>query len=180
MDKKLKRLLIYYVLSAFCATVLISGAVLSDRYIASLSNTLNQFQTLKINHIKMKSSIREMEMTSARIESMIPTNYKVEEMEGAILITVDAIRSRIKGADIMVGNFDKKENEVALPITLVGTVGDYTMFINDIGYLQSLTSPFMFINSVSISKSAANTKEAVNFDIKGILKIQSRSTGGRT
>jgi hypothetical protein len=88
MDKKLKRLLIYYAVAAFCATVSISGAALSDHYITSLSNTLNQFQTLKINHIKMKSSIKEMEITSARIESMIPPNYKVEEMEGAILITI--------------------------------------------------------------------------------------------
>ena len=180
MDKKLKRLLIYYAVAAFCVTVTISGAVLSDYYITSLSNTLNQFQTLKINHIKMKSSIKEMEITSARIESMIPPNYKVEEMEGAILITIDSIRSRIKGADIVVGNFDRKENEVALPITLTGTIGDYTTFISDVGYLQSLTSPFMFINSVSISKSSAESKETVDFDIRGVLKIQSRSTGGRT
>jgi hypothetical protein len=127
----------------------------------------------------MKRAIKEMEITSARIESMIPPNYKVEEMEGAILITVDSIRSRIKGADIMVGNFDRKENKVALPITLTGAIGDYTTFISDIGYLQSLTSPFMFINSVSISKSSVESKEAVNFDIKGVLEIQSRSTGGR-
>ncbi|MCX5854963.1 MAG: hypothetical protein NTZ24_10450 [Deltaproteobacteria bacterium] len=180
MDKKLKRLLIYYVLSAFCATVLISGAILSDHYITSLSNTLNQFQTLKINHIKMKGSIKEMEITSEKIHSMVPPNYKVEEMEGAILMAVDSIRSRMKGTDMMVGNFDRKENEVALPITLKGAIGDYTTFISDIGYLQSLMSPFMFINSVSILKSSAESKEAVNFDIRGVLKIQSRSTGGRT
>ncbi len=180
MNNKLKRLLIYYTISALFATVSISGAILSDRYITSLSNTLNQFQTLKINHIKMKGAVKEMETTSAKVQSMIQPNYKVEEMEGAILIAVDSIKSRMKGADIMLGNFERKENEIALPVTITGAIRDYAAFINNLGYLQSLTSPFMFINSVSISKPSTETKEAVNFDIRGVLKIQSRITGGRT
>jgi len=39
----------------------------------------------------MKSAVKEMEATSARVESMIPPNYKVEEMEGAILTTLDSL-----------------------------------------------------------------------------------------
>jgi hypothetical protein len=180
MDRKLKRLLFFYTVSAFCAVVFISGAILSGRYITSLSNTLNQFQTLKTNHIKMKGSIKEMEITSAKIQSMIPHNYKVEEMEGAILLAVDSIRSRMKGADMKVGTFERKENEVSLPVTIVGTIQDYTMFVHDLGYLQAMTSPFVFINSVSLSKSSTEAKDAVAFDIKGVLRIQSRTTGGRT
>jgi len=180
MDSKLKRLLFFYTVSVCCAVVLISGAILSGRYITSISNTLNQFQTLKINHIKMKGSIKEMEITSAKIQSMVPPDYKAAEMEGAILMAVDSIRSRMKGADMMVGNFERKENEVSLPITIVGTIRDYTMFVHDLGYLQAMTSPFVFINSVSLSKSSTETKDAVAFDIKGVLRFQSRSTGGRT
>ncbi len=180
MNDKLKKLLIYYGVSAFCATILISGAILSDRYITSLSNTLDQFQTLKINNIKMKSAVKEMEATAARVESMIPPNYKVEEMEGAILTTLDSLRTRMKGVDILVANFDRKENEVALPVTITGAIGEYTQFVNDVGYLQALTSPFMFIQSVSISRSPAEKKrEALHFDIRGVLKIQSRITGGK-
>jgi hypothetical protein len=180
MDKKLKRLLIYYAVSAFFSTVSLAGAILSDRYITSLSNTLNQFQTLKINHFKMKGSLREMEATSSRVHSIIPSDYKPEEMEGAILTAVDSLKSRIKGVNIVIGNFDRKENEVSLPITMTGNMGDYIAFVNELGYLQSLISPFLFIDSVSIAKSSDETREAIIFNIKGILKIQSRTTGVRT
>jgi hypothetical protein len=127
----------------------------------------------------MKGAVKEMEMTSTKVQSMIPPNYKVEEMEGAILIAVDSIKIRMRGAELLLGNFERKENEISLPITITGPIRDYTAFINALGYLQSLTSPFMFINSVSISKSSSETKEAVNFDIRGVLKIQSHTTGGR-
>jgi len=179
MDIKLKRLLIYYAVSAFLATVLISGAMLSDRYIASLSNTLNQFQTLKINHYKMKGAVREMEATSSKVHSIIPSDYKPEEMEGAILASVDSIKSRIKGSNVAIENFNKKDNEVSLPVTITGNMGDYTIFINNLSYLQSLTSPFFFIDTVSISKSSDEAHEAVVYSIKGFLRIKSRTTGGR-
>jgi hypothetical protein len=179
MDKKLKRLLIYYAVSAFFATLLVSGAILSDRYIKSLSNTLNQFQTLKINFFKMKGTLREMESTSSRVQSIIPSDYKSDKMEGALLGAVDSIKSKMKGVNILIGNFDRKENEIALPVTITGNMTDYTMFVSDLDYLQSLISPFMLIDSVSIAKSSDDMKQAVVFNMKGVLKIQSRTTGGR-
>jgi hypothetical protein len=179
MDQRLKRLLIYYAVSAFCATALISGAIISDRYITSLSNTLNQFQTLKINSVKMKTATKDMDKLSVNVGSLIPPHYQTEEMEGAILTTVDAIKTRIKGADINLSNLEKKENEVSLPIIITGAMGEYASFINDIGYLQSLASPFMFISSISISKSPDEKKSAVLFEIKGTLKMRSFGTGGK-
>jgi hypothetical protein len=179
MDNKLKRLLIYYGVSAVGATILISGAILSDHYIGNLSNTLQQFQTLKINNIKMKSAVKEMEATSLKVEAMIPPNYKVDEMEGAILATLDSIKKRMKTVDVLVADFDRKENETVLPVTLTGTIGDYAQFVNDMGHLQALTSPFMFIQSVAISKSLEGKKEVLHFDIKGALKIRSRSTDNK-
>jgi hypothetical protein len=179
MDQRLKRLLIYYAASAFCATAIISGAIISDSYITSLSNTLNQFQTLKINSVKMKTATKDMDKLSVNIGSLIPPNYHAEEMEGAILTTVDAIKTRMKGADINLANLEKKENEVALPIFITGAMGEYALFINDVEYLQSLASPFMFISSISISKSSDEKKSSVIFEIKGTLKIRSFGTGGK-
>lgn len=180
MDGKLKRLLIFYGLSAFIATSLISGAILTNKYITSLSNTLNQFQTLKINYYKMRGAVREMEETSSRVQSIIPSDYKPEEMEGAVLAIVDSIKTRMKGVSIETGNFERKENEIILPITITGTVHEYAIFLQELRYLQSLISPFMFIETVSITKSLFETKEVVVYNIKGILKIQSRTTGGKT
>jgi hypothetical protein len=116
---------------------------------------------------------------SVNIGSLIPPNYHTEEMEGAILTTVDAIKTRMKGADINLANLEKKENEVTLPVSITGAMNEYASFINDVGYLQSLVSPFMFISSISISKSSDEKKGAVIFEIKGTLKMRSFGTGGK-
>jgi ACT domain-containing protein len=177
MDSKLKRLLIYFAVSAFFATFFIAGAILSSRYIASLSNTLDQFQTLKINYYKMKETVREMETTSSTVHSIIPGEYTLTEMEGALLSALDTMKSHMQGVDILMGDFEKKETEISLPLTLSGNITDYSVFMNDINYLQSLTSPFMFIHTLSIAKSADQSVGTITFNLKGILRIQTRMTG---
>jgi len=96
MDAKLKKLLLYYAVSALFATVLISGAILTETYITSLSDTLNKFQTLKINTVKMKETSKNVGETIVNIRALSLSYDKTEAMEGAILTVIDSIKSRIK------------------------------------------------------------------------------------
>jgi hypothetical protein len=173
MDKRLKKIIFYQAATALLAVIIISGALLSEKYVTTLSDTLNQFQILRINSIKMKDATKNMRATSLSAMSIIPLHYKPEEMEGAILSTLDSIKSRMKDASITVANFDRKGNEITLPVAIRGPVRDYGEFLNNIGYLQSLVSPFFFIDTLSISKSSEETKEEAGFVINGLLKIQS-------
>jgi hypothetical protein len=177
MDAKLKRLLLYYAVSAFCATVLISGSILTETYVASLSDTLNKFQTLKINGVKMKEASKHMDETLVNVRSIFPSYDKTEALEGSILTTVDSIKSHMKGVDITVANFEKKGDEIALPVTIAGQIRDYTVFINNINYLQSLTLPLFYIDSLSISHQSDEKNAVIKFDIKGTLKMQSVNMG---
>ncbi len=177
LDAKLKRLLLYYAASAFCATVLISGSILTEAYVASLSDTLNKFQTLKINSIKMKEASKRMDVTLINVRSSFPSYGKTEALEGSILTTVDSIKSHMKGVAITIGNFEKKGGEIALPVNLSGPIRDYMAFISYVDYLQSLTSPLFFINSLSISDQSNEKNAVVNFDIKGTFKMQSANIG---
>jgi hypothetical protein len=173
MDAKLKALLLRYALSALLSTVLMSGAIITESYITSLGDTLNKFQTLKINSVKMKEASRKEGETFASVRSILRSYAKDEATEGTILTAIDSIKSRMKNADIMVDNFEKKGSETALPVALTGMVHDYTAFINHIGYLQSLISPFFYINSVSISNLSDEKGALVNFEIKGTFRMQS-------
>jgi hypothetical protein len=173
MDAKLKALLLRYAFSALLATVLMSGAIITESYITSLGDTLNKFQTLKINSVKMKEATRKEGKTVANVRSIFQSYAKDEATEGTILTAIDSIKSRLKNADIVVDNFEKKGDETALPVTLTGMVHDYTAFINHIGYLQSLISPFFYINSISISNLSDEKGAVVNFEIKGTLRMQS-------
>ncbi len=173
MDARLKTLLLRYALSAILATVLVSGAIITESYISSLGDTLNKFQTLKINSVKMKDASRKEGEIIASVRSIFRSYAKGEATEGTILTAIDSVKSHMKNADIMVDNFERKGNETTLPVTLTGMVHDYTAFINDIGYLQSLISPFFNINSVSIANPSDQKGALANFEIKGTLRMQS-------
>jgi len=177
MDTKLKRLLLYYAASAFCATILISGSILTETYITNLSDTLNKFQTLKINSIRMKEESKHMDETLVNVRSFLSSYDKIEALEGSILTTVDSIKSHMKDADITIANFEKKGDEIALPVILAGQIRDYTVFINNINYLQSLTLPLFHIDSLSLSHQADEKNAVIKFDIKGTLKMQSVNMG---
>jgi len=178
MDTKLKKLLLYYAVSALCATILISGAVLMEAYITSLSDTLDKFQTLKINSIKMKEASRNAGETLTAVRTAFLTFDKTEAMEGILLTTVDSIKERMKGADITVTNFEKKGSEIELPVALTGTIQDYADFINHIGYLQSLPSPVFYMSGVTITDQSDEKNAVINFEIRGILKMQTVLLGG--
>jgi Tfp pilus assembly protein PilO len=180
MDAKLKALLLRYSLSALLATVLMSGAIITESYMTSLGDTLNKFQTLKINSVKMKEASRKEGKTVASVRSIFRSYAKDEATEGTILTAIDSIKSRMKNVDIMVDNFEKKGDETALPVAMMGTVHDYTAFINHIGYLQSLISPFFYINSLSISNPSDEKGALVNFEIKGTLRMQSVNMGSNS
>jgi len=178
MDTKLKKLLLYYAVSALCATILISGAVLMEAYITSLSDTLDKFQTLKINSIKMKEASRNAGETLTAVRTAFSTYDKTEATEGILLTAVDSIKERMKGADITVTNFEKKGSEIELPVALTGTIQDYADFINHIGYLQSLPSPVFYMSGVTITDQSDEKNAVINFEIRGILKMQTVLLGG--
>jgi hypothetical protein len=91
LDAKLKRLLLYYAVSALCATVLISSSILTEIYITSLSDTLIKFQTLKINSVKMKEASKSVDETLEKVRLILPSDNKSEAMEGALLTAIDSI-----------------------------------------------------------------------------------------
>jgi hypothetical protein len=178
MDAKLKKLLRYYAASALCATMLISGAFLTENYMTSLSDTLDKFQTLKINSVKMKEASRKAGETLATVRSAFSSYDKTEAMEGTILTTLDSMKARMKNSDITVTKFEKKGNEIELPVTVNGTIQDYAIFINNIGYLQSLPSPVFYISGVTISDQSDEKNAVINFEIRGALKMQTAPAGG--
>lgn len=178
MDTKLKKLLLYYAVSALCATILISGSVLTEAYIMSLTDTLDKFQTLKINSIKMKEASRMAGETLTTVRTAFSSYDKTEAMEGILLTTVDSIKERMKGADVTVTNFEKKGSEIELPVSLTGTIQDYADFINHIGYLQSLPSPIFYMSGVTITDQSDEKNALINFEIRGTLKMQTVLLGG--
>jgi ribosomal protein L16 Arg81 hydroxylase len=126
----------------------------------------------------MKEASINMGISVEKIRSMLPTYTKTEAIESVILTTLDSIKTNKKDITVTVTNFERKGDEIALPVNLSGTIRDYTTFINLIGFLQSHSLPVVAINEIMISNQSDGKSSITHFDIKGVLKMQSVAIGG--
>lgn len=170
MEGILKRLFIYYIISGILFLIALTGVVISKKYSDSLYDTLNKLQAVKLNIIRMKDAEDYIIQTISEARSVVPSDLGARSPEECIFISLDELKSRIKNADISVTNMEYKGDEVSLPVTIKATVvgKDYASFVNNLGYLQSLSFPFFSISNISISQS--EDKTAVLYEIKGTLK----------
>jgi hypothetical protein len=184
MDRKLKRLLALYLAAATGCAIIACFGILADRYAASLMETFDIYQTLKINKANVKNSIKTMDASMARLRAEIPQDFSREAVESSILLTFDELKSRLKGCQVSIGSLERKEAEITLPVTIQGMLTDYRVFLNNIGALQALKFPFFAISEVSFGKSEEISKEGkdkkmpVLFEIKGALTMQTNLPGG--
>jgi hypothetical protein len=183
MDRKLKRLFAVYIAAATGCAIVVCLGILADRYAASLNETFDTYQTLKINKANMKHSIKAIEAATARLRAEIPRDFSREAVESSILLTFDDLKSRLKGYQVSIGSLERKEAEIALPVTIQGILTDYRVFLNNLGALQALNFPFFAISKVSFGKSEETAKGRkdkpmpVLFEIKGALTMQTHLPG---
>lgn len=173
MNRKLKLIFVYYLLSAVCMAVTVSGAIVSFLYSSSEARTLAQLQAIRVNGAKMKNAAREIEKITAALSTMLPAKHESSNIEPMMLESVDAVSARLKNAVMTVGDFSRDEDRVVLPIVLTGVFKNYGSFVRDVDYLQSMTFPFMFVESLTLSKTPSEEREGVHYTVKGYLKMHS-------
>jgi hypothetical protein len=169
MEKRLKRLVFYYIVSGLFFIMLMSGSIVLKKYNESASNTLNKLHSVKANLMKMENAIKDMDAEISEIKKIIPHDFRMRTPEEFIFIGLDELKSKIKEAEIAVTNMEYKGEEVNLPVTIKAALKDYVSFVNNIGYLQSMRFPFFSISHISISKSQDKTQ--VLYEIKGNLRM---------
>jgi hypothetical protein len=184
MDRKLKRLLAFYIAAATCCATIVCLGIVADRYAASLMETFDVYQTLKINKANMKNSIKTMDVAMARLRAEVPEDFSKEAVESSILLTFDDLKSRLKGCQIAIGGLEHKDGAISLPVNIQGILTNYRVFLNNLGALQALNFPFFAISEVSLGKSEEMARDGkakqmpVLFKIKGALTMQTSLPGG--
>jgi hypothetical protein len=180
MDRKVKRLLILYIASALCCTLVFCGGILADRYASSLLKSYDLFQTIKVRKVNMKEAIKNIDLAISQVRTEMPGGMSAETTEAEVLLALDILKSRLKSSSISIDALEKNENDVILPVVIRGALSDYQTFMNDLGYLQSLKFPFFVIHSLSLDKLEREKKELVVFEIKGVLTMRTNFPGMST
>ncbi len=177
IDNRLRRVLIYYVLCAASAMVICSAAVVSQNYAASLDRTYSELQLIQTNRLRLLTGIREKQAILAKVAPMVMNRSAEGIAEETILLRVDAIMSRMKGAAVVLGDFDRNESGTALSVTISGALRDYTTLLEDLRYLQGMNAPFFFIQTVTLGKGNNENEKVVGFEIKGLLRYPPTPAG---
>lgn len=174
MNNRSNRLFLCYVISGVIFIAILSANIVLKKYGDSLSDALKKLDTVRSNLTGMKDAQAGIDRTITRVNALVPSDIALKTPEERIFTTLDELKNRMRGAEITITNIEYDGAEVILPVTIKGTMAgktisrDYTQFVNNVGYLQSLSFPFFFIGSINMSQS--QDKTSVLYEIKGSLK----------
>lgn len=163
-------LLLYVVSGVFCAVV-ISGALISNKYRESFVHAFENMQKVKENVGKMESETGRINESMIRMKSLLPANVLSGAPDEFIFAGLDDIKSRIKGATIAVTEVENRDNEIILPVSISAPMKDYAVFIGQIRYLQNMRFPFFSTSNVSLSHSQDAESGGVIYKIEGVLRM---------
>ncbi|MCL4455998.1 MAG: hypothetical protein M1147_02640 [Nitrospirae bacterium] len=166
---KLKHLLTAYIAVSILLIAVVSGIIVAKKYGDSAFATLKSLQTAKQNVFSMREAIEDIDKTIAEAKMILPDAFNKKTAEELMYIRIDELKSRFRDAEVSITNIEYKGNEISMPVGIkANKMKDYTAFVNNIGYLQSLKFPFFFISSVAVFQS--QDKTSVSYEIKGTLK----------
>ncbi|GER93733.1 hypothetical protein A45J_1489 [hot springs metagenome] len=173
-----------FIISGILFLTVLSGAVISKRYANSLHDMHKKLQTVKMNHVLMKEAVIDMEKTMTDLKTIVPSDFGTKMPEDRIFTAIDDLKFRMKDYEINVANIGYNGEEVNMPVTIKSSISrktatkSYAGFVNNIGYLQSMSFPFFSISSISMKQS--QDKVSVICEIRGTLKtIKTEDRGQR-
>ncbi|HAK88649.1 MAG TPA: hypothetical protein DHV16_07565 [Nitrospiraceae bacterium] len=165
----LKNLLTGYIAASILLIIVVSGIIVAKKYGDSVFATRKSLQTAKQNVFGMKEAIGDIDKTIAEAKMIMPDIFDKKTAEELIYIRIDELKSRFRDAEVSITNIEYKGNEIGMPVGIkANKMKDYTAFVNNIGWLQSLKFPFFSISSIAVFQS--QDKTAVSYEIKGALR----------
>lgn len=166
---KLKHLLTGYITVSILLMAVISGIIAAKKYGDSIFATLKSLQMAEQNIFGMKEAIEDIDKAVAEAKMMMPDAFNKKTAEELMYIRISELKSRFRDAEVNITDIEYKGNEISMPVGIkANKMKDYTVFVNNIGWLQSLKFPFFSISSVAIFQS--QDKTSVSYEIKGALR----------
>lgn len=170
----MKKSFFYYIISGILFLTVLSGVIILRQYSNFLHDMQKKLQIAKINQDLMNEALIDMERNMKDLKTIIPLDFGAKMPEDRIFAAIDDMKFRMKDYEIVVGDIVYKDEEVSMTATIKYSISgravtkSYTSFVNNIGYLQSMSFPFFSIGSISMKQS--QDKASIVCEIRGALK----------
>jgi len=172
VQKRLKYYFFFYIAALILFLTVLSSAILFSKYAASLGTTLSKLYTIKINLAKIRDTIKDIDNSLYDIGKIIPRDMPGTPSIKYIYIGLDTLKDLFGKAKVTTAVIEDKGDELRLPITISGTITDYTVFLKNIGNLQTMKFPFFTIGSLVLtSVTGVKGEIAFAYEIQGILNM---------
>ncbi len=166
-----RHLYVLYAAAALLFFGLLSAAVLLTTYCEHLRDETNRLLAMKIGYVKMRDATAEIHRSLGVVRGVVPGGLFDEQPEGLLAASLDGIKTRFPREEVAVTEMVYREGDVALPVTIKGSLSDYSDFVNRVQYLQAMKFPFFSILSLSIRKSEEIGLPPVVFEVGGELRL---------
>lgn len=171
-----------YMIAGIISGLIIFSALVAGKYERNLRETMQRFELIEKNAVKIRQANVNMDMTMDGIDRMLPPNYYSTSNKEYLLLALDTLKANIKDAEIALTGagtgFEEKAGELSLSVNIKIPVKDYVLLVNQIGELQALRFPNFYIKSIILETSVANAspalqQSAIICSIAGYLGIPS-------
>jgi len=171
MYKSFRKSVKLYIITGIIFIFFLSAGIILNKYTHSLYETSEKFQEFNIKYFNIMGAITDIDRTITIIKRMLPGEYDTRTPEEFIFMGLDDIKSMFSDAEVTITNIEDRGNDVQLPVVIKSTLKDYSLFVNQVGYLQSLKFPFFSISAIKISKGDEKSSAYSTYEITGILKF---------
>ena len=176
-EKRLRKSLLYYILSGVLLMIFLSGAIIMKKYTESLYATFDRLQDFTIQYIKVRQAIGELERSTQTMKAVLPREFSEHSVKEHMLLALDEVKRRVGSGELTIANIEDKGPDLQLPVTIKAPLRDYADLANFVGYLQSLKFPFFVIANLRIWRSEDSPGAETSWEIKGVLKLPKPAPG---
>ena len=174
---RMKRYFRYYVVGYLFFLLVLSGVLVLNNHITFLEATLDRLLAKKTTIIRLRDTIRYVKGTLSEAGTLIPADQSNELTAKYLYTGLDKLKGYIGKGQLVISNPDDKGNEITMPITITGNVGDYAGFVAIVGNLQTMRFPFVTLSSITIAETVeSDGNGGITYEITGALAMPKFST----
>jgi hypothetical protein len=178
----LHRLKPYFLCYAVITVVFLSalcGALILNARATALEREGDKLRTFNIGLSKAPHTIHDANVFLGQLSTTIPANILDESPSHFLHAGLDRTKSIMGGGQLIVGRMEERDDETVMPVTLSGSLTDYSGFVTALGQLEVMYFPFFTAKGLAV-KMNRDTKDETrpSYEISGELMMPKFGTEG--
>jgi hypothetical protein len=166
----LKGNIVVYCISGFFLAFTLFGLISLHRYNDYLLSAQGNIKSIGVNKLMMKKQSAKISALETDLQRQFNLDLSSSNSDVLIFESLDSMRSRLKGARMVISKFKESGNEQSLPVEIDTYPASYSAILEHLHYIESFSLPDFKIQQLIIAGEHAGQ---VLLKIKGSFSMPS-------